>query len=232
VRVGARLDNRFCFARDGFAALDCYDAADAAHQSAPVVYGAAFRAPDGRVALEYWLFYAYNLWTPTVPQTADFWQAHEGDWEAVAVQLDARGRPEAVATSRHCSGARRAWSRTERRGTRPVVYVALGSHATYFRPGRRPLDPRCWPKEAIAVFRAYGKPLYDHAARGTAVAPRLVRVTANTPSWMSFGGRFGETQYVHFPNNDPIAFGAGPRGPAFHALWRAPFRTLATWPIE
>ena len=49
---------------------------------------------------------------------------------------------------------------------------------------------------------------------------------------MTFPGSFGETQYVHFPNNEPIPFGAGPRGPAFHALWREPFRTPATWPAD
>jgi hypothetical protein len=230
--VAGRYDNRHCATRDGLAALDCYDAADAAHGAAPVVYGAWFRAPDGRVALQYWLFYAYNLWSPTVPQSPDFWQAHEGDWEAVTVLLDARGRPRTVGLSRHCGGGRREWGRVERRGARPVVYVALGSHANDFRPGRRVLDPRCWPSEAIAIFRAYNRPLYDYAARGAVVAPPVVRVTSRSPSWMTFPGRFGETQYVHFPNNDPIASGAGPRGPAFHDLWRKPFRTPATWPSD
>jgi hypothetical protein len=228
--VGGRYDNRQCSARDGLAALDCYDAADAAHGAAPVVYGAVFRVPDGRIALQYWLFYAYNLWSPTVPQSPDFWQAHEGDWEAVTVLLDAQGRPQTLGVSRHCGGARRAWGRVERRGARPVVYVALGSHSHDFRPVRRALDPRCWPKEAIAVFRAYNRPLYDNSGRGAVLVPKVVRVTARSPGWMAFPGRFGETQYVHFPNNDPIAFGAGPRGPAFHGLWREPFRTPATWP--
>jgi hypothetical protein len=230
--VGNRYDHRGCSARDGVAALDCYDAADAAHGAAPVVHGAWFRAPDGRIALQYWLFYAFNLWSPTVPQSPDAWQAHEGDWEAVTVLLDAGGRPQTVGVSRHCRGARRPWARTERRGARPVVYVALGSHANYFRPGRRAHDPRCWPREAVAIFRAFGRALNDFSARGAVVAPGVVRVTARSPAWMTFSGRFGETQYVRFPNNDPIAFGAGPRGPAFHDLWRKPFRAPATWPAD
>ena len=230
--VAGRYDNRHCSARDGLAALDCYDAADAAHAAAPVVYGATFRARDGRIALQYWLFYAYNLWSPTVPQTPDFWQAHEGDWEAVTVLLDAKGRPKSLGLSRHCGGATRAWTKAERRGSRPVVYVALGSHANYFQPGRRAHDRRCWPKEALAVFRAYNRPLYDFAARGSTVAPQVVRVTATAPAWTAFPGRFGETQYVHFPNNEPFAFGAGPRGPAFHELWRRPFAVPAGWRAE
>jgi len=62
------------------------------------------------------------------------------------------------------------------------------------------------------------------------VRPRLVRVTATTPSWMTFAGNWGETGYVHFPNNPPIAYGAGPRGPAFHAQWRHPVAEVLSWP--
>ena len=121
---------RGCAARDGLAALQCYDDAD--EPAAPVVYGAVFRS-DGRIALQYWLFHAFDLWSPLVPQSPDYWKAHEGDWEAVTVLLDAAGRPIEVGASRHCGGARRAWAKVEQRGARPVVYSALGSHALYFR---------------------------------------------------------------------------------------------------
>jgi len=72
--------------------------------------------------------------------------------------------------------------------------------------------------------------LVDRAAAGETVRPRLVRVTATTPSWMTFAGNWGETGYVHFPNNPPIAYGAGPRGPAFHAQWRHPVAEVLSWP--
>ena len=36
------------------------------------------------------------------------------------------------AVSRHCGGARRSWARAPKQGLRPVVHVALGSHANYF----------------------------------------------------------------------------------------------------
>ena len=111
--VGGRYDNRRCSAREGPAALHRDDAADAAHGAAPTVHGAAFRAGDGRIALQYWLFDALNLRSPAVPLRTDVWQAHEGDWEAVTVLLDRRGRPETVGASRHCRGARRAWGSTE-----------------------------------------------------------------------------------------------------------------------
>ncbi|HUP32169.1 MAG TPA: Vps62-related protein [Gaiellaceae bacterium] len=224
--VGGRYDLRACSARDGLAALQCYDDADA--PAPPVVYGAVFRS-GGRTALQYWLFHAFDLWSPVVPQSADYWKLHEGDWEAVTVLLDARGRPAEVGASRHCGGARRAWAKVERRGARPVVYSALGSHALYFKRGRYLQEKRCWPKEALAVFAAYGVPVLDHAAAGRAVSPKVVRVTAARPAWMRFPGSFGESQYMHFPQAT-FAYGAGPRGPAFHDLWRRPFAAPRGWP--
>lgn len=223
---GGRYDVRACSARDGLAALQCYDDAD--EPAPPVVYGAAFRS-GGRIALQYWLFHAFDLWSPFVPQSPDYWKAHEGDWEAVTVLLDAGGRPVEVGTSRHCGGARRAWAKVERRGARPVVYSALGSHALYFRPGRYAQERRCWPKEALAVFEAYGVAVVDHAARGRALAPRVVPVTRSSPAWMRFTGSFGESQYLHFPQAT-FAYGAGPRGPAFHDLWKRPFAAPRAWP--
>lgn len=225
VLANGRYDNQACSARDGLAALDCYDAAD---EPAPaVVHGAVFRSGK-RVALQYWLFHAFDLWSPLVPQSLDYWKAHEGDWEAVTVLLDERGRPAEVGASRHCSGARRAWTKVERRGARPVVYSALGSHALYFRPGRYLQERKCWPDVALRIFAAYGVEIADHAARGRVLSPRVLRVTRTTPAWMRFPGRFGEEQHMHFPEAT-FRFGAGPHGPAFHDLWRRPFAEPREW---
>jgi hypothetical protein len=223
--VNGRYNVRACSARDGLAALQCYDDAD--EPAPPVVYGAVFRA-QGRIALQYWLFHAFDIWSPLVPQSPDYWKTHEGDWEAVTVLLDATGRPTEIGASRHCGGARRAGAKAETRGARPVVYSALGSHALYFRPGRYPQEKRCWPKEALLIFDAYKVDVVDHAARGRAVSPRIVAVTAKAPAWMRFPGTFGESQYLHFPQAT-FASGAGPRGPAFHGLWQKPFEEPRNW---
>jgi hypothetical protein len=224
--VGGHYDQRLCKSVDGPAALDCYASADAAHAQPPAMYGAVLRRGN-RIALEYWLFYAFDLYSPA----SEIWQDHEGDWEAVTVLLDVKRKPLVVGTSRHCGGARRDWSAVTKRGSRPVVYVALGSHANYFSPGSPPLDRRCWPDVALAVFKAYNVALVDRVAVGRTIAnARVVSVTATSPSWMAFAGAWGETQYVHFPNNAPFAFGLGPSGPAFHALWRQPVATVRGWP--
>jgi len=226
--LGDHYDQRLCRSGEGPAALDCYASADAAHPSAPTAYAAAFRS--GRtIVLEYWLFYPFDLYSPTDPP-GEFWQDHEGDWEAVAVELDAAGRPLAVGTSRHCGGARRAWTRIQKRGAHPVVYVALGSHANYFAPGEAPLERRCWPDVANRIFDAYKLTLRDHVAAGPVLRLRIVPVTATAPPWMAFAGRWGETQYLHVPSNEPFAYGLGPVGPAFHALWRRPLATFLGWP--
>jgi Vacuolar protein sorting-associated protein 62 len=225
--VGGRYDMRVCSARDGLTALQCYDDAD--EPAPPVVYGTTFRR-GGRIALQYWLFHAFDIWSPLVPQSPDYWKAHEGDWEAVTVLLDPRGRPVEVGTSRHCGGARQAWPKVEKQGARPVVYSALGSHALYFRPGRYRQDEGCWPNEAVLVFKAYKVPILDHVARGRALSPRVLPVTRASPAWMRFTGSFGETQYMHFPQAT-LAFGSGPHGPVSHDLWREPFGTPARWKL-
>jgi hypothetical protein len=219
-----RLDVRGCSPADAVSAVDCY----AALVGRPTAYAAVHRRA-GRTVLQYWFFYPYNLWSPLVPPSAQFWQAHEGDWEEVSVLLDARLRPVSVAASRHCAGVRRDWSRVTRRGTRPVIYVSLGSHANGFRAGTTPVDPKCWPKEAVAVYRAYGIPMLDHAAAGRTVDPALVRVTAVAPAWMRFPGTWGEDQYAGFPNA-VFRFGTGPAGPTFQDDWRNPLHGLLRWP--
>jgi len=224
--AGLRLDHRLCRAVEGPAAAPCYARAQAARGSSAAAYAAAFRRRT-HIVLQYWLWYPFNGYSPTLP-AGNVWQVHEGDWEAVSVLLDADGRPLEVALSRHCAGARREWRRTPRRGLRPLVHVALGSHANYFGPGTHPHDPRCWPRELRDVVRALA--LVDRTAAGRQVRPRLVPVTARRPGWMRFAGTWGEDGYVHFPNNDPIAYAGSPRGPASHEQWRRPVGEPLSWP--
>jgi hypothetical protein len=47
---------------------------------------------------------------------------------------------------------------------------------------------------------------------------------------MRYAGRWGEAQWAGFPGVEPLAFGAGPEGPAFHEIWRQPFAEPLTWP--
>jgi hypothetical protein len=223
-----RLDQRLCAAKDGLQAVDCYASAEAVHGARPTTYGAFFRRGD-RIALQYWLFYPFNPYSPSLPPTPEYAQVHEGDWELVTVILDRAGKPLTVGYSRHCAGARRAWDKVERRGRRPVVYVALGSHANYFGPGAFPLEKRCWPPEAVSVFEQNGKPLEDYAGRGRVAPLSVRRVTATAPDWMRFPGTWGEDQYIVFPKVT-FTYGAGPTGPTFKKIWRDPVSVPLAWP--
>ena len=223
-----RLDQRLCRAIEGVAASACYAQAEAAHGAAPVVYGATFRV-KGRIVLQYWLWYPYNDYSPTVP-AGDLWQVHEGDWEAVSVILDLRGKPRSAGYSQHSAGTRRDWAKVPKNGVRPLVYVALGSHANYFVPGDNRLDSRVVDPLLIEIITSYGAQPVDHTGRGRTLRPRLARVRSKSPSWMAFAGTWGEDGYVHFPGNAPLASGAGPRGPAFHEQWLSPVKEVLSWP--
>ena len=82
---------------------------------------------------QFWLWYLYNPWSIAGVGR------HEGDWEFVQLGcVDAAGeRPVLLTASQHRTGEKREFWRTERDAGRPVIYVALGSHANFFTPGDR-----------------------------------------------------------------------------------------------
>ncbi len=223
-----RLDQRLCHAADGPAATPCYAQAQAAHAGPAVVYGAAFRRGN-RIELQYWIWYPFNPYSPTVP-AGELWQVHEGDWEAVSVITQLRGTPLLAGYSQHDAGRRRAWARVPKQGSHPVAYVAVGSHANYFAPGIQRFDPRVVEPLLISLIEQAGLPPVDHTGRGRIVRPRLVRVSATSPTWMAFAGRWGEDQYVRAPGGVPQLFGGAPRGPAFQEHWRRPVADVLSWP--
>jgi hypothetical protein len=223
-----RLDQRLCRAADGPAASQCYATAEAAHGAAPVVYGTAFRRGK-RIDLQYWLWYPFNPYSPTVP-AGELWQVHEGDWEAVSVVTDLLGRPLAAGYSQHGEGRRRDWPKVPKQGTHPIVYVALGSHANYFTAGTQRFDPRVVEPILISIVRQAGFAPVDHTGNGRRIRPRLVRVSAATPAWMTFAGTWGEDQYIRAPGGQPQTFGGAPRGPAFTEHWQRPVVEALSWP--
>ena len=67
---------------------------------------------------------------------------HEGDWEFVQLGCtDRKGdKPVLVTASQHRTGQKREFWRCELERGRPVIYVALGSHANFFSAGDRGQD--------------------------------------------------------------------------------------------
>ena len=99
------------------------------------VYGHARRDGQGRLWLQYWLFYYYNDFQLLGPLLSG--GKHEGDWELVQVRLGASEKPEQAVFSQHKTAESKAWANVRKRpsAATPLVYVARGSHANYFAPG-------------------------------------------------------------------------------------------------
>lgn len=93
---------------------------------------------NGYIVLQYWMFYAYNDWRSSFHGVND----HEADWEMISVFLADEEQPYPLwlAYSAHQFGGhdiRRSWNDPEilKIDGHPVVFVAAGSHASYFLRG-------------------------------------------------------------------------------------------------
>ena len=162
-----------------------------------VVYGRYARGSGDRVWLQYWLFYLFN------DKSLAGIGLHEGDWEMVQVAID-DGRPSGATFAQHSGAEKRDdWAdvRTAEGtgGASPLVYVGLGSHASYFDPG----------EYRISLF-----PMLDHArGNGRRVRPRVVELTGDA-GWLEWPGRWGRMG----PSDT-----SSPRGPQQHEKqWKRP----------
>lgn len=169
------------------------------------VYGHVAREPDGRAWLQYWSFHLENTQDRGIARTG----RHRGDWELVALRLDRAGRrPDLAAYAQHSWIETCEWSRVARAGTAPVVHVAHGSHAALFRPGR---SDRPWPD-----------PTDENDGAGRRVRPALEVISAGTPAWVSWPGRWGGAEAGLVPGEH-----SSPRGPGFKLPWNDPAEVLS-----
>ena len=123
---------------------------------------------------------------------------HEGDWERVTLYLDQSDPegppPNSVAFYRHSTNTFKNWDDVEKDGTHPVVYSAIGSHASLPTPGFGFIDvgdpngPRWRTWEDLAAI-------------------------ADQP-WYGFGGAWGRVGKVRDST--------GPLGPGAHWKHAAP----------
>ncbi|HJW84672.1 MAG TPA: PrsW family intramembrane metalloprotease, partial [Anaerolineae bacterium] len=175
-----------------------YDANDLRGQHPVTAYARVFRAGDGRVAIQYWLFYYFNDW----------YNKHEGDWEMIQVELDQTGQPARAVYAQHHQGTRRPWNAVGKiDGSHPRVYVALGSHASYFAGDT--LYPQGVDVGAQRIE------VYDRTGSADPITPAIQLISDGDPAWLVFAGRWGERAAGDF---------SGPTGPARkQAQWSDPF---------
>lgn len=147
---------------------------------------------DFHTVIQYWFVYYYN------PR----FTYHEGDWEMVQVVLDRDLRPKFATYAQHMGRQKKPWANVLKVGTHPKVFVALGSHASYFRDRTYCLG---YEKTGADVIRSL-RLVYLPAER----TQFEVGATGWRHRWLAYAGRWGEP-------------GAG-AGPAFQGRkWSSPY---------
>ncbi len=147
----------------------------------------------GHIVVQYWLFYAFN------PGSLN---QHQGDWEMIEIILDSTETPLYAVYSQHFTGERASWNDVEKVDeTHPRVYVALGSHANYFRAYQGKLG-----LESDVVGNAFTLEPDDFQ-----IVLLGERGSGNHPpsqDWLEYGGRWGDWAKLA----DVSLGAAGPRG--------------------
>jgi hypothetical protein len=183
---------------------------------APAVYANVATEParPGKLALQYWLFYAYNDWN----------NLHEGDWEMIQLVFDAddpgealAGEPVLVGYSQHEGAEEAEWGdeKLELVDGRPVVYPAAGSHANFYGDA---LHIGSSAQEGVGCDDTRGPHLE--------LEPQVVTLpgdsaeAAREAPWLAFEGRWGELQQ---------AFYNGPTGPNMKDQWTEPISWSEDW---
>jgi hypothetical protein len=176
--------------------------------------------------IQYWFFYYLNLWEP--------WNFHQGDWEMVQVMLDSEGNATHAGYSQHYGGTRLHWNNIETQDGHPVVYVAEGSHASFFRPRtyywstREPYPDvekpwhHVYASDKTSPYRYSLEPDND-------IIPISV-LSEETDSWLAFPGRWGD-KYGNAIGDMAIIKDYGPPSPVYRvakhldgdpSLWNDP----------
>jgi hypothetical protein len=180
----------------------------------PTVY--AHVVMEGRVALQYWLYYAFNDWN----------NLHEGDWEMIQLVFDAGSveealeeqRPLEIGYSQHEGAERAEWGDDKLEvvdGTHPVVHPAAGSHANFFDEGLH-----------LGRSAEQGVGCDDTTGPTIELRPKVRTIPSDQGAardafpWIAFEGRWGERQK---------AFYNGPTGPNLKSQWTAPITWAEDW---
>ncbi len=164
------------------------------------VYAHVMTSGQGTI-IQYWFFYVFN--------PGDL-NRHEADWEMAQIQVQGN-TPLMAMYSQHQQGQKASWSLVEANGDHMKVYVARGSHASYFRSFSGKLGV------ASDSVRDNGLVLQP--------TDYTIEVLDNQ-SWLSYGGSWGWAGGNQSVSVEAALLGeAGPQGPQFREdgnMWQDP----------
>jgi hypothetical protein len=153
------------------------------------VKAAAYHSLSGdRRHITYWFMYGFNQGAPA---TGTYVDHHEGEWERITVDLDGQGLATHVRYWQHtCTTPETVpYDAVEQAGTHPVVYSALGSHASF-------PDIREVPREGLCPLAGpiAGQGWGDKTAAGGAEWKTWATDLRDAADqfWYGFGGAWGE----------------------------------------
>jgi hypothetical protein len=187
-------------------------AADYASKASSLRYTAYVHVVNegGATVIQYWLFYAYNN---------GHLNDHQGDWEVIQVFLDSSANPTDVLLSQHGNGENAVWNDVEKLQNHPVIYVAEGSHANYFRSYQGKIGVE------NDVVGNDGKTISPED-----LSLIMLGEPGNHPeeqSWLDFSGRWG-----YWGTDEEVVLGkVGPYGPVYNQdgiRWAQPAMYMAS----
>lgn len=215
------------------------------YSSAPAILVVVDKG-SGVVDAFWFFFYSYNLGQTVLGIR---FGNHVGDWEHTMIRFE-NGVPRGIFFSEHEGGQAYAWNAVEKRGDRPVLYSAVGSHAMYALPGEHAyILPFRMLKDVTDKGPLWDPALnnyayhYDYTAehvgdidivrgskdRITTDPHSLVPASSNPnapTSWFHYDGRWGDEVYSLADPRQWRLFGqyhytTGPFGPKFKTLGRS-----------
>ena len=166
------------------------------------MYGHAVVDSNDDLWLQYWFWYFFNDYN----LIGNFIKAglHEGDWEMIQIRLQDE-TPDLAIYAQHATAETRRWSQVDLvPGTqRPLVYVARGSHAAYFEPGRH--------------WTGHWFDYADGKRKSPEISLNVVVEEDEDWRWIRWPGRWGDTKKGDNPLDSD-----SPDGPADHDQWDDP----------
>jgi hypothetical protein len=188
-----------------------------AEESEPTVYAhvATEAGYPGKLALQYWFFYAFNNWNNT----------HEGDWEMIQLVFDADDAGEAlgqepvsIGYSSHEGAEEASWDDEKLElvdETHPVVYPSAGSHANKYTES---LYLGSSGEAGVGCDDTSGP--HRELRPAVETIPSDPEAAAAAFPWIEYEGRWGELQKAFFN---------GPTGPNLKRQWVEPISWSEEW---